>query len=168
MLNRRGLILAGLSLMIPRRLAAASKVAAWEGERLILAPGPTRAVLHLSENMTMATLGAQAQTRRFILRLAGIFAQRDPQTGYLVFLNLGEDAKPSPEDIGYAGALSFFGMPRDITEGSRAVSFEVSPVLLRLRQSGRLDGQLAVTFVPSKAPAEGSRPSISEIALYAN
>jgi hypothetical protein len=57
-------------------------------------------------------------------------------------------------------------MPKDVSEGSRAVSFEVSPVLLRLRQSGRLDGNVAVTFVPAKVPAEGSRPTISEIALY--
>jgi hypothetical protein len=167
-LNRRGLLSAGLSMMIPRRLHAAASVARWEGETLLLTQEPTRAVLHLSENMTVATLAAQAQTRRFILRLAGIFAKRDPQTGYLVFLNLGEDAKPSPEEIGYVGALSFFGMPKDVSEGSRAVSFEVSPVLLRLRQSGRLDGQLAVTFVPAKVPAEGSQPSISTIALYVN
>jgi hypothetical protein len=100
-LNRRGLILAGLSMMIPRRLHAVESVARWEGETLVLTSGPARAVLDLSENMTVAALTAQAQTRRFILRLAGIFARRDPQTGYLVFLNLGEGAKPSPEDIGY-------------------------------------------------------------------
>jgi hypothetical protein len=167
-LNRRGLILAGLSVMIPSRLDAAAMIASWEGEKLVLTPGPAHALLRLSENMNGATLAAQARTRRIILRLGGIAANRDPQTGYLVFLNAREDVKPTADDIGYAGALSFFGMPKEVSEGSRAVSFEVSLVLLRLQQAGRLNGPVAVTFVPAASPAEGSRPSISEIALYAN
>jgi len=167
-LNRRGLILAGLSIVIPTRLHAATRVASWEGKTLVLTPGPARAVLRLSGNMTVETLAAQAQTRRIILRLGGIFANRNPQTGYLVFLNLGEDAKASPNDIGYVGALSFFGMPKELSEGSRAVSFEVSPVLVRLQQAGRLNGPISVTFVPATTPAGGSRPSIAEIALYTN
>lgn len=168
MLNRRGLILAGLSTVIPTRLDAATRVASWEGETLVLTPGPARAVLRLSGNMTVETLAAQAQTRRIILRLGGIVAKRDPETGYLVFLNLGEDARASPNDIGYAGALSFFGMPRELREGSRSVSFEVSPVLVRLQQAGRLNGPVSATFVPAELPAEASRPSIAEIALYAD
>jgi len=166
-LNRRGLVLAGLSIVIPTRLDAATRIAS-EGETLVLTPGPARAVLRLSGNMTVETLAAQAQTRRIILRLGGIFANRDPQTGYLVFLNLGEDAKATTGDIGYVGALSFFGMPKKLSEGSRAVSFEVSPVLVRLQQAGRLNGPISVTILPATTPAGGSRPSIAEIALYAN
>ncbi len=167
MLNRRGLILAGLSIVIPTRLDAATRVASWKGETLVLTPGPVRAVLRLSVGMTVETLAAEAQTRRIILRLGGIFANRDPQTGYLVFLNLGEDANASPNDIGYVGALSFFGMPKELGERSRAVSFEVSPVLVRLQQAGRLSGPISATFVPAALPAVGSRPSIAKIALYA-
>jgi hypothetical protein len=167
-LSRRGLILAGLSVMIPSRVDAAAMIASSEGETLVLTPGPARVVLRLSVGMTVETLAAEAQTRRIILRLGGIFANRDPQTGYLVFLNLEEDAKASPNDIGYAGALSFFGKPTELREGSRAVSFEVSPVLVRLQQAGRLNGPISATFVPAGIPAKGSRPSIAEIALYVN
>jgi hypothetical protein len=148
-LDRRGVILGGLSIVIPTRLDAATRLASWEGETtLVLAPGPTRAVLRLSENMTVETLAAQAHTRRIILRLDGIFANLDPQTGYLIFLNLGEDAKASLNDTGYVGALSSLGMPRELREGSRAVSFEVSPVLVRLQQAGRL-------IRPRRASREG-------------
>ena len=168
MLNRRGLILAGLSMAIPTRLDAAAMIADWEGETLVLAPGAARAILRLSGTMTVANLAAQAQTRRIILRLGGIAANRDPETGYFVFLNAGDDVKPTADDLGYAGALSFFGMPKDVSEGSRAVSFEVSPVLVRLQQAGRLNGPLSVTILPATPPAGGSRPSIAEIALYAN
>ncbi len=168
MLDRRGLILTGISIVIPTRLDAATRVASWKGETLVLTPGPARAMLRLSGNMTVEMLAAEAQTRRIILRLGGIFANRDPQTGYLVFLNLEEDANASPDDTGYVGALSFFGMPKELREGSRAVSFEVSPVLVRLQQAGRLNGPISATFVPAAMPAKGSRPSIAEIALYVN
>ncbi|MGH6821586.1 MAG: hypothetical protein ACREDU_12095, partial [Methylocella sp.] len=123
-------------------------IASWEGETLVLTPGPARAVLRLSGNMTVETLAAQAQTRRIILRLGGIAANRDPQTGYFVFLNAGDDVKPTADDLGYAGALSFFGMPKELREGSRAVSFEVSPILVRLQQAGRLNSPISATFVP--------------------
>jgi hypothetical protein len=167
-LNRRGLILAGLSVVIPNRLDAASIVASWEGETLVLTPGAARAILRLSGTFDVAALAAQARTHRFILRLSGIFANHDPRTGYLVFLNAGEDARAGIDDPGYVGALSFFGMPRELSQGSRAVSFEVSSALVRLQQGGRLNAPISVTFVPTALPAEGSRPSISEIALYAN
>ena len=85
-LNRRGLLWAGLSIMIPMHIPAAASVGRCEGETSTPAQESTRAVLQLSENMTAATLAAQAQTRRFILHLASIFAKRELQTGYVVFL----------------------------------------------------------------------------------
>jgi hypothetical protein len=92
----------------------------------------------------------------------------DPETGYLVFLNLSQSAKLSKDDEGYVGAISFFGMPRSAVQPSRMLSFEVSPHLASLQELGRLSAPISVTFVPTGVPVEGSRASVAKIDLYEN
>jgi hypothetical protein len=74
---------------------------------------------------------------------------------------------PAVEDIGYAGPVSFFDVPPS-GEGAdaRAVSFEVSEPLQRLRAAGRLAATMTVTIRPSGKPAAGSHPTIRRIALF--
>ena len=84
-----------------------------------------------------------------------------------MFLNVPDGVTPAVEDIGYAGAVSFFGAPPS-AEGAdaRAVSFEVSEAVQRLRAAGRLAGTMTVTIRPAGKPAAGSHPTIRRLALF--
>ena len=114
----RNMAFAGLCVVIATPVSAASLVGSWDGTNLTLGPKPTRAVLQLAGHMTPAALAERAKAHRYTLVLSGLAADPDPETGYLVFLNLSQSAKPSKDDEGYVGAISFFGMPRS---GSSAI-----------------------------------------------
>jgi hypothetical protein len=95
-------------------------------------------------------------------------ADAPPATAYLIFLNLPEGATPSPDDAGYAGAISFFDVrPLSADTDAQAISFVVSDVLQRLRAAGRLAGGVTVTLAPTGALAADSHPTINHIALFA-
>jgi hypothetical protein len=158
---------AGLCVVIATPVSAASLVASWDGTNLTLGPKPTRAVLKLAERMSPAVLADRAKTHRYTLVLGGLAADPDPETGYLVFLNL-DQSEPSRDDEGYVGAINFFGMPPTAAEASRLISFEVSLQLIGLEDIGRLSAPISVTFVPTSPPVEGSRASVAKIALYEN
>ena len=164
----RNLAFAGLCVVIATPVSAASLVGSWDGTNLILGPKPTRAVLQLAGHMTPTALAERAKAHRYTLVLSGLAADPDPETGYLVFLNLSQSAKPSKDDEGYVGAISFFGMPRSAAQPSRMLSFEVSPHLASLQELGRLSAPISVTFVPIGVPVEGSRASVAKIDLYEN
>ncbi|MGH6826785.1 hypothetical protein [Methyloceanibacter sp.] len=164
----RSVAFVGLCVVIATPVSAASLVASWDGTNLTLAPKPTRVFLQLDERTSPAGLANRAKTHRFTLVLGGLAADPDPETGYLVFLNLDEKAKSSTDDEGYVGAINFFGMPPTAAEPSRLVSFEISPTLVRLEEIGRLSGPISVTFVPTGRPAEGSRASVAKIDIYEN
>ena len=54
--------------------------------------------------MSPAALAERAKAHRYTLVLSGLAADPDPETGYLVFLNLSKSATPSKDDEGYVGA----------------------------------------------------------------
>ena len=115
----------------------------------------------------LAAAFAATADRNFILTLQGLATDRPPETGYLVFLNAPEGVTPAVDDIGYAGAASFFGVtPSAEGADARAVSFEVSDVVQRLRTAGRLASAMTVTIRPAGKPAAGSHPTIRRLALF--
>jgi hypothetical protein len=48
---------------------------------------------------------------------------------------------------------------------ARAVSFDVTSVLARLRHNGSINQRLAVTFVPDSPPEENSDPIVGRLKL---
>jgi len=168
MISRRCALLGFLgTIMTSPGKAAASEMAASQGGAIALTATPTRIALHPADNVDLAAAFAAAANQNFILTLQGLATDRPPETGYLVFLNVPEGVTPAVEDIGYAGAVSFFGVPPS-AEGAdaRAVSFEVSEVAQRLRAAGRLASTMTVTIRPAGKPAAGSHPTIRRIALF--
>jgi hypothetical protein len=163
MISRRCALLAFLgTIMTSPGKADATEMAASQGGAIALTATPTRIALQPADNVDLA-----AADHNFILTLQGLATDRPPETGYLVFLNVPEGVTPAVEDIGYAGAVSFFGAPPS-GEGAdaRAVSFEVSEAVQRLRTAGRLAGTMTVTIRPAGKPAAGSHPTIRRLALF--
>jgi len=146
--------------------AAATEIAASAAGTIALTPTPARVALRPARDMDIAArfAAAAAADRHFILTLQGLATDRPPRAGFLVFLNAPEGATPSTEDAGYAGAVSFFDVPPR-GEGARAVNFDVSDVLQRLRTAGRLGGAVIVTIQATTKPAAESHPTIDQIAL---
>lgn len=145
--------------------AAATEIAASAGGAIALTAAPTRLVLRPAANVDIAAAFAAIADRRFSLVLQGLAINQPPDTGYLVFLNVPEGATPTADDVGLAGTLNFFGVPPSGASG-RAVSFEVTEVLQRLRTAGRLSGAPTVTIRPADKPAAESHPTINRIALF--
>ncbi len=167
MVSRRCALVWILSLLMTRASEAATEVAAWQGDTIVLGPQPTRLTLQPTDHIDLAATLAQASNRRFTLVLRGLATNGPPGTGYSVFLNLPEGVKPGEEDAGLAGAVSFFGVSSASADtNARAISFEVSDVLQRLRRAGRLGGALSVTIIPTGNPSVDSRPTINKIALF--
>jgi hypothetical protein len=168
MISRRCALLAFLgTIMTSPGKADATEMAASQGGAIALTAAPTRIALQPADNVDLAAAFAAAD-HNFILTLQGLATDRPPETGYLVFLNVPDGVTPAVEDIGYAGAVSFFGAPPS-GEGAdaRAVSFEVSEAVQRLRAAGRLAGTMTVTIRPAGKPAAGSHPTIRRLALFA-
>jgi len=167
MISRRCALLAFLgTMMASPGKADATEMAASQGGAIALTATPTRIALQPADNVDLAAAFAAAN-HNFILTLQGLATDRPPETGYLVFLNVPDGVTPAVEDIGYAGAVSFFGAPPS-AEGAdaRAVSFEVSEAVQRLRAAGRLAGTMTVTIRPAGKPAAGSHPTIRRLALF--
>jgi DNA-binding beta-propeller fold protein YncE len=147
--------------------AAATEMAASQGGAIALTAAPTRIALQPAGNVDLAAAFAATADHNFILTLQGLATDRPPETGYLVFLNAPEGVTPAVDDIGYAGAVSFFGVtPSAEGADARAVSFEVSDVVQRLRAAGRLASAMTVTIRPAGKPAAGSHPTIRRLALF--
>jgi hypothetical protein len=144
--------------------AAANEIAMSKGGAIALAPEPIRVALE-ANNAGLSAALAEAASRRFNLLLSGLATNKPPGTGYSVFLNVPEGATPDPQDVGFAGTISFFGVSAT-TGAARAVSFEISGVLQRLRAAGRLGDGLTVTIAPAGKPRPDSRPTINRIALF--
>jgi hypothetical protein len=167
MISRRCVLLAFLgAIMTSPGKADATEMAASQGGAIALTAAPTRIALQSAGNVDLAAAFA-APGHNFILTLQGLATDRPPETGYLVFLNAPEGVTPAVDDIGYAGAVSFFGVtPSAEGADARAVSFEVSDVVQRLRAAGRLASAMTVTIRPAGKPAAGSHPTIRRIALF--
>jgi hypothetical protein len=166
MISRRCFVLVGVAALVSTGGIAAVQVAKGTEEHVVLKGGVTRVVLRPTDGIDLAERLANLEGRRFTLVLGGLAADRQPGTPYLVFLNLPEGAETSPSDPGFAGTLSFFGVPRNTGGDSpRTISYEISDVLARLRQAGRLERQLSVTIVPGRPPISDSHPIIEKITL---
>jgi hypothetical protein len=168
MISRRCALLGFLgTIMASPGEADATEMAASQGDAIALTATPTRIALQPAANVDLAAAFAATADRNFILTLQGLATDRPPGTGYLVFLNVPEDVTPAVDDIGYAGAVSFFGVPPSAAGAeAHAVSFEVSEVVQRLRAAGRLAGTMTVTIRPAGKPAAESHPTIRRLALF--
>ena len=166
MISRRCALLAFLgTMMASPGKADATEMAASQGGAIALTATPIRIALQPADNVDLAAAFAAAN-HNFILTLQGLATDRPPETGYLVFLNVPEGVTPAVDDIGYAGAVSFFGVPPSAAgANARAVSFLVSDVVQRLRAAGRLAGTMTVTIRPAGKPATASHPTIRRLAL---
>ena len=167
MISRRCALLGFLgTIMASPGEAAATEMAASQGGAIALTAAPTRIALQPAGNVDLAAALAAAN-HNFILTLQGLATDRPPETGYLVFLNAPDGVTPAVDDIGYAGSVSFFGVtPSAAGADARAVSFELSEAVQRLRAAGRLAGTMTVTIRPAGKPAAGSHPTIRRIALF--
>lgn len=147
---------------------AVAQPIAMAGQTVALGAGVTSVTLQPKGGTELDSIFREAGRRRFTLSLTGITASRSPEASYLVFLNVKDANDLTVDNLGYAGSLAFFG-------GARTgawlrfppVSFEISEVLVRLRQANRSASPLVVTFKPTGTPTTGSAPSIENIGLFA-
>ena len=146
---------------------ALGQSASWSGGSMALRPDGARLELKPAIESDASALLGTSKSHRMTLVLRGIATDRPPGTGYLVFLNLPEGVNASLDDPGYVGGLNFFGMPGS-SEGrsARAVSFEISEVIERLAQVGRLDEALTLTIAPSGRPSPDAHPIIDAINIF--
>jgi hypothetical protein len=144
--------------------AAVTEIAASPAGPIALTPGPAHVALRPADGVNVAAKFAASTDRHFILTLEGLATDVPPDGGFLVFLNVPENSALTTEDAGFAGPLSFFGVPPP-GAAARAVSFDVTEVLQRLRAAGRLGGAVTVTIRATAKPAAESHPTINRIAL---
>src|SRR5690349_3852882 len=131
--------LLGAIMLSPGNAAAATEIAASPAGTIALTPTLAPIALRPAHGIDIAVRLAASADRHFVLTLEGLATDQPPGTGFRVFLNAPDGVDPTLEDAGYAGALSFFGVPPP-GASARAVSFDVTEVLQRLRAAGRLGG----------------------------
>jgi hypothetical protein len=163
-ISRRCVVTGLLGSLMTAAQAAANEIARSNSGAIALASGSIRVALHATKADISGVL-AEPAGRRFSLLFSGLATNKPPGTNYLVFLNVPEGATPDVQDAGFAGTISFFGASA-AAESSRAVSFEVSGVLQRLRALGRLADGLIVTIAAAGKPQPDSRPTIDRIAMF--
>jgi hypothetical protein len=155
-------------------LAAAVPVAAARGatvlassaeQRIRLSAAPTRvAMAPITEGLGTQPLET-SNGRHFFLVLEGLSAALTPGASYDVFLGPAAGSHPSRDDPGYAGTLNFYDISAATPSNARAVSFDVTSVIARLRDNGEIKNPLAVTFVPDAPPQENSEPVVGRLRL---
>jgi hypothetical protein len=103
--------------------------------------------------------------KRIYLVLDGITADLPPGANYDVFLGPPDGNIPPSDNLGYAGTLNFFDISAQAE--SHSVSYDVTDVLMRLRQHGQLAGPIFVTFVPDAPPFAKAKPAVGRLSLVA-
>ncbi len=155
-----GLLIAVLAPMPSR----ATTLLATSAERIRLSSAPTRVAMTLSAEATGAQ-SLDAQHQHVLLVMEGLSAALAPGTSYDVYLGPAAGPQPARDDPGYAGTLNFYDISSMTPSDARAVSFDVTAVLARLRKNGDISRPLAVTFVPDAPPQENSQPVVEHLRL---
>ena len=144
---------------------AATVLASSADQRIRLSSAPTRVVVTPSAPASGAPALVTANNHRVLLVLEGLSAALAPGASYDVFLGPAAGQPPARDDPGYAGTLNFYDISAATPADARAVSFDVTSVLNRLRNTGAIDQPLAVTFVPDGSPQENSDPVVGRLKL---
>jgi hypothetical protein len=163
LLTALGLVFAA---MAPIAAHAATLLASSADQRIRLSSVPTRVAIAPTTQTTGAqSLDATANHQVFLV-LEGLSATLAPGASFDVFLGPA-GAGPGRDDAGYAGTLNFYNISAATPADARAVSFDVTAVLARLRASGEIKSPLAVTIIPHAPPQENSEPAIGRLRLIA-
>jgi hypothetical protein len=130
--------------------------------RVVLDPPPTAAGTSVASR-----LGETARDRRVYLVVSGLRAREQPGVLYHVYL----DPPSGTDDRQYVGTINFFNavtLPGAAGSApSPTFSFDITDQVRALQLRQRLADPLAVTVVPSGAPARNAQAVIGEIALVA-
>jgi hypothetical protein len=153
--------------MAPIAARAATLLASSADQRIRLSSVPTRVAIAPATQTTMGAQSLEATTNHQVfLVLEGLSATVAPGASFDVFLGPA-GAGPGRDDAGYAGTLNFYNISAATPADARAVSFDVTAVLARLRASGEIKNPLAVTIIPDAPPQENSEPAIGRLRLIA-
>jgi hypothetical protein len=163
-------LLTGLGLvsaaMAPIAARAATLLASSADQRIRLSSVPTRvAIAPATQSTGSQSLEATASHQVFLV-LEGLSATLAPGATFDVFLGPA-GASPGRDNAGYAGTLNFYNISAATPADARAVSFDVTAVLARLRASGEIGSPLTVTIIPDAPPQENSEPAIGRLRLIA-
>jgi hypothetical protein len=143
----------------------ATVLAASAEQRIRLSSASTRVVI-VPTTEALETQPLETSVGRHVfLVLEGLSAALVPGASYDVFLGPAAGPHPSRDDPGYAGTLNFYDISAATPSDARAVSFDVTSVLARLRDNGEIKNPLAVTFVPDAPPQENSEPVVGRLRL---
>jgi hypothetical protein len=145
----------------------ATVLAASPEQRIRLSSTPTRVAIGSAAPALEKEPLESADGRRVFLVLEGLSAARTPGATYDVFLGPATGPNPSRDDPGYAGTLNFYDISAATPTDARAVSFDVTSVLARLRDNGEIKNPLAVTFIPDAPPQQNSEPVVGRLKLIA-
>jgi hypothetical protein len=111
------------------------------------------------------SLFSQRPNARYTLVLRGVHSETEPGVAYRLVLNLPKNAKALRNDAGYVGDLNFFGRS-PTPRGSPDVSYEITDALLRLKERGRAQCPVSLTFATDLAPEQGSNPGVSSLEIW--
>src|SRR5260370_21031314 len=163
LLSVLGLLFAAATPIAPAR--AATVLAASAEQRIRLSSAPTRIAIAPARQ----ALGTQSletlDDHRVLLVLEGLSAALAPGASYDVFLGPAAGPHPSRDDPGYAGTLNFYDISAATPANARAVSFDVTSVLARLRNNGEIRNPPAVTVIPDAPPPDNSDPIVGHLKL---
>jgi uncharacterized protein YjeT (DUF2065 family) len=152
--------------MAPVAARAATLLASSADQRIRLSSVPTRvAIAPATQTKGAQSLEATANHQVFLV-LEGLSATLAPGASFDIFLGPA-GAGPGRDDAGYAGTLNFYNISAATPADARAVSFDVTAVLARLRASGEIKNPLAVTIIPDAPPQQNSEPAIGRLRLIA-
>lgn len=145
----------------------ATVLAASTEQRIRLSSTPMRVGIASTASALEKQPLAEADGKHVLLVLEGLSAALAPGTSYDVFLGPAAGAPPSRDGPGYAGTLNFYDISASTPADARAVSFDVTSLLARLRRSGEINAPLAVTFIPDGPPQPNSEPVVGSLKLIA-
>jgi len=147
--------------------------AAADGQAIALGGRPTRVALEPAAGVGVSALAAPNRLRgaddRTYLVIENISAESQPGTGYLVFLNLGEDEEVTPDNPAFVGGINFFDavrMPGHDMRMADTFVFDITDTLATLAETGRLDRAPDVSLVPTGPVSEGSAPTVESIRIF--
>jgi hypothetical protein len=114
---------------------------------------PARTAIRLGPTARRDPTAAAAPPRGYVLTFERIRYDRNPGVYYEVYLGLREGETPDPHGPHYAGNLAAFALKPHGRQGAEAgeqptLSLDVTRAIERLREAGRLGGDLSVSFVP--------------------
>jgi hypothetical protein len=168
MLGRREFVVGGTWALMPSFASAAELLATSGSQAVDLSEQSARVLLQPQREHLFAYL-QEAGSRRITLVCRGLSARKAPGTSFLLFLNAEEGASLNSEDVGFLGALSFFGgASRDGELQWPTVSFEVSTAIQGMKRVGKLKPPLSITFVGAREPERDSNPKVQQIDLFSS